>query len=531
MARFALPSRPSHLIVFLQSQPYILFMKFLLSDKKSTDLTANVLVIPVWENGLDVASQVKIDNEEVRKLIAETAKQEKFNGEVEKSLFLPAFHWLSYQRLLLIGLGKKKDLDPERVRRFGAWAVKNAERVSGTKIVFDLLYFLPLESDRILHALVEGIELGTYKFLKYKSPEQLMKVQTAEIEEVVIAGVERKLHNQLEKMIAIGQMYANATKFARDLINEPAMIMTPKRLFEVAQEIVQSNPGISMEYFDREAAEKKGMNAFLSIASGSSAEPYFVHLTYKPKTKQKIPKIALVGKGVTFDSGGLSLKPGDAMIDMKIDMSGAANVLAVFHAISVLAPKVEVHGLFTACENMPSGSAVKPGDIVTAMNGKTIEILNTDAEGRVCLADSLSYAVTLKPDAIIDFATLTGACMVSLGEEIAGAFTNDQKLYKAFSEAGHEEGEGYWELPLVEDYKKKIESQIADIKNVGDNRWAGAITAALFLREFVNGIPWIHLDIAGPSGVWTQFNVVPYISRGGTGFGVRSFLNYLAKNF
>ncbi len=506
-------------------------MKFILTEQSAKELTANVLVMPVWENGLDVADQVKLGGGELRDLVAEMARQEKFSGETEKTLFLPIFHLLPYQRLLLVGMGKKKDLDKERVRRFGAWAVKAAEKVSAMKMVFDLNHFKPLELESIVHALVEGAQLGVYKFLKYKSAENLRKMKITEVEEIVLCGAEKRYHKNLQELMRHGKLFATATMFARDLINEPAGVMTPHRLLETAQEITKNNSDISLIYFDRDKAQKMGMNAFLAITAGSSQEPYFVHLNYKPQTKKPIQRIALVGKGVTFDSGGLSLKPTEGMVDMKIDMSGAANVLAVFHVLSELKPEVEIDGIFAACENMPSGSAVKPGDVVTAMNGTSIEILNTDAEGRVCLADAMSYANTLKPDCIIDYATLTGACMSALGEELTGAFTNNKKLLEQFMKSGEEEGERAWELPLVEDYRKKLDSQIADIKNVADNKWAGAITAALFIREFVGETPWIHFDIAGPSGVWSSFHVVPYIAPGGTGFGVRSFLNYLEKNF
>jgi leucyl aminopeptidase len=238
-------------------------------------------------------------------------------------------------------------------------------------------------------------------------------------------------------------------------------------------------------------------------------------------------KVALVGKAVTFDSGGLSLKPANGMMTMKCDMAGAAAVIGLFTALEALQPNVEVHGIYGACENMPSGKALRPGDIVRAMNGKTIEILNTDAEGRVTLADTLTYATKQNPDAIVDLATLTGACLVALGEQIAGLMTNNEKLAKEIQSSAKKAGERIWELPLPDDYKADLKSEIADYKNIGGN-WGGAIDGGLFLQEFVGSIPWVHLDIAGPAYAEKPFT--PYERHGGTGFGVRLLLEWL-KSF
>ncbi len=507
-------------------------MKFTLSAQTPENESARVLVAPIWENGHTTAQQVKLNVSGLNELVIQTEKEEKFTGALDTFLFLPMRNGLPYHRILLVGLGKQKDLDPERVRRFAATAIKSAETVSAKKIVFDLSYFAKLDLEHIVHALVEGVELGAYKFLKYKSKTALEKMQITPVEEVILCGLEKRRFKKLEQVISIGKLFARATILSRDLINTPAGDMTPKALLEKAQEIAKNNPRVSMTFFNREQARKKGLNAFLGIAAGSAQEPYFVHLTYRPKINKKNKTIAIVGKGVTFDSGGLSLKPIDGMFDMKIDMSGAANVLAVFSVLGELEPTVQIEGVFTACENMPSGSAIKPGDVVTAYNGKTIEVTNTDAEGRVCLADSLSYTSELKPDYMVDFATLTGAMMVALGENYSGAFSNDTKFLQKFFESSKHEGEMVWELPLIQEYKKKLRSAIADINNYPDNKWGGAITAALFLQEFVDEtIPWIHFDIAGPAGVLKQCNDLPYISHGGSGYGVRSFLHFVLKNF
>ena len=271
-------------------------MKFILSDQRPEQIQGHVLALPTWENGKTTSQQVRLNSthgKEIRELVDQTAKEEKFNGETEKILFLPLANALPYKRLLLVGMGKQKDLDAERVRRFAAWAICSAEKVSATTVVFDLEYFKTLDINHIVHALTEGSQLGGYKFLKYKSDESLEKMQITNVEEVIFCGVENRKHAKLDQIITTGQLYARATMLARDLINEPAGDMTPKKLLETAQKITQTNPDITLKYFDRAGAKKMGMNAFLGIAAGSDQEPYVVHLTYKPKKKPKRIKNAM----------------------------------------------------------------------------------------------------------------------------------------------------------------------------------------------------------------------------------------------
>ena len=264
------------------------------------------------------------------------------------------------------------------------------------------------------------------------------------------------------------------------------------------------------------------MNGLLAVSRGGPEEPRFIKLRYAPTGRPK-KKIALIGKGLTFDSGGLSLKPAKSMQTMKIDMSGAAAVLGTMYAVSQIKPRVQVTGYVPSSENMPSGTAQKPGDVIRYRNGKTVEVLNTDAEGRLILADALIAAREDKPDVIIDLATLTGACMVALGSQVAGLFSNDEKLTDDLMASGRKAGERLWPMPLVEEYKTDIKSNIADIKNIGGG-YGGAITAALFLQEFVADTPWAHLDIAGPA---FSERALPHVPRGGTGFGVRTLINYV----
>ena len=292
----------------------------------------------------------------------------------------------------------------------------------------------------------------------------------------------------------------------------------------MAAKIAKQRKDVQLTILNKETMEEMGMQATLAVARGSVHPPVGVHLVYKPKGKRK-KRIVIVGKAVTFDSGGLSLKPADGMMTMKIDMAGAATVLGIFDVLPLLKLPLEVHGIFLGVENMPSGHAYRPGDVVKAMNGKTIEVLNTDAEGRVTLADALSYAQKLEPDVIIDLATLTGACIVALGEEMAAILSNDKKLTQKLLKAAEETGEPLWELPPYAPYQEHIKSRVADIKNIGMRGAAGTISAALFLAHFVGKTPWAHMDIAGPS--YAEREVRPDLPPGGTGYGVRLLVRYL----
>jgi leucyl aminopeptidase len=307
-------------------------------------------------------------------------------------------------------------------------------------------------------------------------------------------------------------------------VNEPPSVCTPRYLAEAAETVAKGADSVTLKVIDEKEAKRLGMGGLLGVSAGSTEPPRFVHLTYT--APDAVSTVAILGKGITFDSGGLCIKPADGMLNMKDDMSGAAAVIGVFHALRELKPRVTVHGIFAASENMPGGGAYKMRDVLRAMNGKTMEIVNTDAEGRLVLSDALSYASKLKPDCIIDLATLTGACVVALGPEVSGIFGTDQPLVDRLLAAGKSTGERIWQLPLVDEYWDMIKSDVADMKNSG-GRWGGSITAALFLKEFVgDGIPWAHIDIAGPA--LTESNQ-PYKPAGGTGVGVRTMLRFLEQ--
>ena len=363
--------------------------------------------------------------------------------------------------------------------------------------------------------LAEGALLAEYAFEKYKT--QVEPVEKPEpLEELLVHGADAA---SLEK----GSLRAAAQNYARDLANEPGNVISPAALAGKALAMAEEW-GLDCEVLDETRMREMGMNGILSVGSGSHNPPRLVHLAYRPEGVSK-GRVAFVGKGITFDSGGLNIKPGDYMRSMKGDKTGACNVLAVMRAVAGTRPDFEVHGFAGAAENMPGGGAYRPDDVIRMFNGKTVEVDNTDAEGRVVLGDVLAYASGSKPSVIIDMATLTGACVVALGPYTAGAFGNDRELVASFREASAKTGERFWELPMDDDrLKKKIRSEIADVLNSG-GRYGGAITAAMFLREFVGeGIKWLHLDIAG---VDTSDEEYGYYRKGATGFGVRTCLEWL----
>lgn len=443
----------------------------------------------------------------VRKDLLERAKAEGFKGSACETASFSAFDGARERRFIVAGLGKRKESSPDTIRRaaaaVGAYARKRFKTVA---------VLVPGE----VQAAAEGLLLSSYRFDEYRAPDD-----NAPLAQGVIAVETPASRAKTEAAVARAALYAEAVAFARDLVNRGPSDKRPEALGKIAQGLA-SGP-LTVKLIGPEEAAKLGMGSFLSVARGSSAPPCFVHLSYKPKGAKR--RIALVGKGITFDSGGLSLKPPQSLEEMKMDMAGAALVLAVFKALERLKVKAEVHGLCAFTYNMPGPDATKPGDVVKAMNGKTIEILNTDAEGRLVLADALAYAVKQAPDAVLDFATLTGAALVALGSDVTAAMTNDKSLLARYSAAAKRAGEGVWELPLVAEYRDRIKSSVADLRNISKVRVeAGTIIGGLFLQEFVDGKPWVHFDIAGPAWANSESAVCP---EGGTGALVRSTLEYL----
>jgi leucyl aminopeptidase len=368
----------------------------------------------------------------------------------------------------------------------------------------------------VAQAAVEGAIMGNYMFRKYKSEKDVK-----ELDRLVLSPGSQGRFSEGVEGARQGKIIAEAVNYVRDIVNSPGNEATPRMLAEEAQKLAGN--GISCRIMEKAEVEERGMGAFLGVAQGSAQPPKFIILDYSPGDRGSV--IVLVGKAITFDSGGISIKPSAKMDKMKYDKAGGAAILGVIRAAAELRLQHRVVGLIPATENLPSGSALKPGDVITSASGKTIEIINTDAEGRLILADALNYALRYKPVAIVDIATLTGACVIALGNVASGLLGNDEGLKNRLKEAGEAVGERVWELPLWKEYEEQIESDVADIKNVGGKE-GGAITAASFLNKFVEDHPWAHIDIAGTA--WNEKDK-PYAPKGATGVGVRLLIEFLRR--
>ena len=484
---------------------------------------ADLAVIPVWSDEFSSESLVQEFPPSVSKPLLRQAKLQEFTGAFGQLLSLTS-NDDGHHNIIIVGLGGKKEFILETAREWAGIVVSAARKLGAKTMVLGLPGegLTELDVRGVGEAVAVALELADYAFDTFKKNAGEKRLKSVTI--IVKSGRDVA---RARKGVERGLALASGVTVARDLVNMPAQAMTPAHLAEAAERIAKAGgKQLKVKILDREQCQKLGMGAFLAVAQGADNPPKFIHLTYKPiKPSKKI--IAVVGKGVTFDSGGLSIKPADAMMTMKCDMAGAAAVLGLFAVLPALAPRAEVHGLIAATENMPSGKAIRPGDVVKASSGKTIEVLNTDAEGRLTLADALTYAVKLKPTAIIDLATLTGACLVALGEEITGLMSNDRSLANKVLEASRVAGEKMWEMPLERRYRPLIESEIADLRNIPTTRYGGSLTAGLFLQEFVDDLPWVHLDIAGPA--FAEKPIAAYLARGGTGHGVRTLAEYLSQ--
>jgi leucyl aminopeptidase len=414
---------------------------------------------------------------------------------------------LKFEKVLLISLGKEEKLDYETIRKLGGIIGSGANKYKFSSCtIADTWYRKKLDKETSIRALVEGIFLGTYTFEEFFSEKK---------EKVNLKEVNIEFKGNFEKAIEETRIVSESVFLARDLQNLPSNIATPTYIANVAKEECEK-VGISVKIIEKEEAEKLGMNLYLAVARGSEERPKFVVMEYKGGGDKWY---SIAGKGITFDTGGISIKPSERMEEMKYDMSGAASVIGSMIAIARLGLKVNIVGITPLTENMPSGKATKPGDIVKSMGGTSVEIINTDAEGRLILADALEYVKKYNPEFVIDIATLTGACVVALGHEAAGLMGNNSELIEMIKKSSQRTGERVWELPLWDEYNEYIKSDFADVKNVG-NRYGGAITAAAFLKKFTN-YKWAHMDIAGVA--YTDKEKF-YIKKGGTGFGVRLFV-------
>lgn len=447
-------------------------------------------------------------------LVTSQIGDKKFEGKPGQLIVLPKRQGGGY--LIGLGIGEMKTANDLRTA-IGA-LVQKAESLKASGI--DLTVHAKIVEigglDDVVLALQETLLMSQYTFTKYKeaSPKSIQNVEVyLEAENLSI-----------ESVLKLAEAKVAGAHVTRDLVNTTANDMTPTLLAKAAEEIASTDSRMTIEVHGEDWARAQGMGSYLAVDQGSDEPCKFIHVVYKPEGATK--KVALVGKGVTFDSGGLSLKPSNYMDTMKCDMAGAATVLGVFKALTTLDVPVEVHGYIAATENMPSGKAIRPGDVVRAANGKTIEILNTDAEGRLTLADALWYAQKESPDHIVDFATLTGACVVALGEHVAAALTDDDALVEAIQTSAKKNAEELWRLPLQAGYAKHMKSEIADLRNISKTSYGGAITAGLFLKEFVEeGQSWMHMDIAGPAYVSEPY--ANYIGKDGTGYAVRTMVDWL----
>jgi leucyl aminopeptidase len=477
-------------------------------------LSCSTLVLGVFEGEGIKGTAGKVD-EALGGVITRLAQEERFGGELGKSISVNTLDQIGAQRVLVIGLGKRSKISPDTFRKAGIVVARKTKQSLGNVVVG----FETDKQDGYVSAFAEGFILGGYEFDKYKTTNNKRETGVKEVG-FLWAGLSDEV---FRKEIEFAEIVSEATNFARDLVNEPPAVLTPTKLAEIAKDIARQE-NLECEIFDKEEIERRGMGGLLAVSRGSEEPPRFIHLIYKPRKKTR-KSVAIVGKGITFDSGGLCIKPRESMRTMKMDMSGAACVLGVMKAIPRLNPPCVVHGLISATENMPGARAYKPDDIIRTFSGKTIEVVDTDAEGRIVLSDAISYAVKLGVGEIIDVATLTGACIVALGNYTAGIMGNDEKLIQRVIKAAQRAGEKVWQLPMDDELRKEIESDVADVKNVG-SRWGGAITAAMFLEKFVENTPWVHLDIAGPAffDKGSEWN-----PKGGTGFGVRTLIRYLLE--
>lgn len=485
------------------------------------DVTAwkgDVLIVNLFEDVKKPGGATGAVDKALGGAISRLISRGEFEGKRGDTALLEGKGAVGAERVVVVGLGKKEKFDTDIIRLAAAASLNRAKTMKAQSVatVMHGAGAGGIEPAEAVQAIAEGAILGLYKFDKYLTKDKKDTDRQKGIKELTIVIKEQKAAAAAKKGIAVGEIMAAAANRARDLVNEPPNVLMPEELARRARAMAKGR-NLKVHVFNRTEIEKMKMGAFLGVARGSSNPPVFITIEYRGNPKSE-KTMAIVGKGITFDSGGLSLKQPGSMDDMKTDMSGAAAALCAMDAIEALKPKINITALIPATDNMPDGNAQKIGDIVRAMNGKTVEIKNTDAEGRLILADAICYAVRKKMSPIVDLATLTGACTVALGHIRTGLFSTDDKLAGKIAAAGEKTGERMWRLPIDEDYKEMNKSKIADIKNAG-NRWAGATTGALFLEFFTDGTPWAHLDIAGTAYLDKKYRYYP---AGATGVGVRT---------
>ena len=483
-----------------------------------TKIEADAIVLSFFEGMERLEGDLADIDRMLNGNISPLVSRGEIKGKLNEITIVHSLGCLSAERVVIVGLGKQQELTTGKVRDAVAETCRTLQK-KGVKSIATIpqgagMGGITLESSAQM--LTEGALLGVYSFRKYITKKE---EEPGEMKQLTIVGADKDSLLALMAGCQKGKVLAEATNLARDMTNEPANYMTPSHMAEMATKLAQTY-GLELTILEREQMQELGMGALLGVAQGSQQPPKFIVLRYWGRGNREID-IVFVGKGITFDSGGISLKPSEKMEEMKGDMAGGAAVMAAISAIAQLKPQINVMAITPTTENLPSGSAMKPGDLLKAMSGKTIEVISTDAEGRLILADALSYARKHNPKFIIDLATLTGSCRLTFGDVYSGGFTNNQEFLNKVIAAGAEAGELVWQLPLHELYREQNKSDVADIKNVG-GKYAGAITAAQFLAEFVGNTPWVHLDIAGTDlsekdrGHWV---------KGATGVAVRTLVN------
>jgi leucyl aminopeptidase len=486
------------------------------TDTPRLNWTGDCLVIGLFEDAIELTGDLAELDAKLSGTLQELITEVEFKGKAENVAVARVGSNAPIRKIAVVGLGKSDKLTLDGLRRATAAAVRLAKKEK----VKTLGLSLPIweqNSALTAQAIAEGLELTLHQDTRFKSENEEKELKLQQVECLGLAGQEEAITRA--RQICLGVI------LARELVSAPANVVTPITMAETAEAIAREF-GLELEILEQADCEKLGMGAFLGVAQASDLPPKFIHLTYRP-AGTPWRKLAIVGKGLTFDSGGLNIKgPGSGVEMMKTDMGGAAATLGAAKAIAQLKPDVEVHFISAVTENMISGRAMHPGDILTASNGKTIEVNNTDAEGRLTLADALVFTEKLNVDAIVDLATLTGACVIALGDDIGGMWTADEAIASELLKASELAGEKLWQMPIEDKYFDGLKSVVADMKNTGP-RPGGAITATLFLKQFVKETPWAHLDIAGP--VWADKDN-GYNSAGATGYGVRTLVNWVLSN-
>jgi len=497
-------------------------LKVRIKKGRFAEFSCELAVVNYFEDCQDLLGMAAQINEKSVGLIEDLLKAGDFQGKLYQISLLYTRGNLPARRILILGLGKSHEFNMDKLRGAYAKAAQHIRSLGLKGFAVSTDMGLPeRDVQYVTEAIVEGVLLGLYQFTPFKTVD---RDKIKDVEEFTIVEEKEKILTAIRSAAGTARTIADAVCYARDLVSTPGNELTPTDLSNKAREIAMKRRRIKVKVLDVGDMKELGMNALLGVSRGSHEPAKFIILKYSGGSKTD-PPLALVGKGLTFDSGGISIKPSEKMDEMKSDMAGGAAVMGTIRAAADLGLPVNLVGLIPATENLPGGGAYKPGDILKSLSGKTIEVINTDAEGRIILADALTYAGRFKPAAIIDLATLTGACIVALGEHVIGMMGNDDKMKERIRQAGEKTGERVWELPLWEEYQELIKSDVADYKNAG-GRPAGTITAAVFLSKFVDKYPWVHLDIAGPA--W-QSKESPYIPKGASGVGVRLLIELLRR--